>query len=201
MDIQLNFINQSQDANNSQVVIFQKNLAASVGELAVAWKVISGCKYGESHPFTYASDLSVTADDSAGNLAPLVPAVPGQQFELGSIPTGPLLSSGQPFSSSKQINVRNMLPVGSITAQIYKTGVLLATSAPVPSQQTASFQFAPSLWIGVAQQAVQGQPLSAASVQNETELSLAGISSADIVMTGGGADPFKFTITNTTPAT
>ena len=42
MDIQLNFINNSNDANNSQVVIFQKNVATDFDELAVAWQVVSG---------------------------------------------------------------------------------------------------------------------------------------------------------------
>lgn len=37
--VQLNFVNQSNDANNSQIVIFQKNVASDF-ELAVAWRVI-----------------------------------------------------------------------------------------------------------------------------------------------------------------
>ena len=38
MDIQLNFINNSNDVNNSEIVIFQKNVATDFDELAVAWQ-------------------------------------------------------------------------------------------------------------------------------------------------------------------
>src|SRR5258708_23979581 len=40
MGVQLNFVNQSNDANNSQIVIFQKNVASDFEEQAVAWRVI-----------------------------------------------------------------------------------------------------------------------------------------------------------------
>ena len=40
MDIKLNFINDSNDANNSEIVIFAKNAATDVHETAVAWQVI-----------------------------------------------------------------------------------------------------------------------------------------------------------------
>ena len=48
---------------------------------------------------------------------------------------------------------------------------------------------------------VEGQPLNAAIVSSvNTEISLLGIASADIVMTGGGAGPgakpFVFTLQN-----
>ncbi|MGK4568066.1 hypothetical protein [Flavobacterium sp. 3HN19-14] len=41
-DIKLNFINNSNDANNSQIVIFQKNYAED-NLNPVAWKVIREC--------------------------------------------------------------------------------------------------------------------------------------------------------------
>ena len=53
MDIKLNFINLSNDVNNSQVVIFQKNVSTDFDELAVAWKVISNCGRGDNHPSSF----------------------------------------------------------------------------------------------------------------------------------------------------
>ena len=69
-----------------------------------------------------------------------------------------------------------------------------------PGQQ-AVFEFKPSIWIGTASQVTQGEVLHP-SVLSEvsTELSLQGIASADIVMTGGGpgenAPPFAFSMQN-----
>lgn len=53
-DIQITFINQSNDANNSQVVIFQKNELTNFDELAVAWRVIHATSgHSETFPFPY----------------------------------------------------------------------------------------------------------------------------------------------------
>ncbi|MNT99836.1 hypothetical protein D3C72_2427920 [compost metagenome] len=63
------------------------------------------------------------------------------------------------------------------------------------------FQFKPTIWIGVASQIVQGQVMNSAIISNiNTQLSLLGIASADIVMTGGGpganTTPFAFHFEN-----
>ena len=67
--------------------------------------------------------------------------------------------------------------------------------------QKAVFEFKPTIWIGVASQVVQGQVMNSAIISNiNTELSLLGIASADIVMTGGGpganSTPFAFNLEN-----
>src|SRR6185503_12098065 len=61
MNIQLNFINNSNDANNSEIVIFQKNVATNFDELAVAWQVIRYCGQGDNHPFTFPMTMQVGA--------------------------------------------------------------------------------------------------------------------------------------------
>jgi hypothetical protein len=63
------------------------------------------------------------------------------------------------------------------------------------------FEFKPTIWIGVASQIVQGQVMDSAIISNiNTEISLLGIASADIVMTGGGpganSTPFAFNLEN-----
>ena len=78
--IQLNFINKSNDQNNSEIVLFQKNMATSFDEIAIAWKVIKNCGQGDYHPFTYSSVLQVAMSDSYGNYTPHLSAMPGQAF-------------------------------------------------------------------------------------------------------------------------
>jgi hypothetical protein len=65
----------------------------------------------------------------------------------------------------------------------------------------AAFQFQPTIWIGAVSQVTQGQVMNSAIVdQVNTELSLLGLASADIVMTGGGpgksSQPFSFSLQN-----
>ncbi len=64
MDIQLNFVNESNDANNSSIVIFQKNVATDFDELAIAWQVIKNCGQGDNHPFAFPMTMEVGASDS-----------------------------------------------------------------------------------------------------------------------------------------
>jgi hypothetical protein len=111
VDIQLNFINESNDTNNSQVVIFQAAAGGGVDDLPVACQVINDCRPGHRHPLALHS------------------------------------------------------------------------------------AHRPTIWIAALPQPKPGE-LSGVDPAAATRLSLAGLASADIVMTGGGAQPFAFTLAN-----
>jgi hypothetical protein len=205
MDIKLNFINDSNDVNNSEVVIFGKNAAGGVDETAVAWLVIQNCGQGDNHPFAYPMASQVGASDSWGNYTPLLDALNGQQFSMVLSSSGDVLRQTGTATSAKQIEVLNDLTAGAINAGLYKSGKLYAQKTGVSPKQKAVFQATPTLWIGVASQVVEGEVMNSAIVSSvNTELSLLGIASADIVMTGGGAGPsatpFMFTLANVTYA-
>lgn len=199
--IQLNFINQSNDANNSNVVIFQKNVASTFDELAVAWQVIKYCGQGDNHPFKWPVASTVGASDSWGNYTPQLSAQPGQMFRMVLTPSGDQLQLAGPGSSPKEYQIANDLPKGAINASVYKDGKLLAVKTGVAPGQKAVFQFKPTIWIGVVSQVDQGQVINDAIMSSiNTELNLLGVASADIVMTGGGpgpnSQPFEFTLQN-----
>lgn len=202
MDIKLNFINRSNDTNNSEIVIFQKNAAASFDEIAVAWKVIRYCGQGDHHPFTYEHDVCVAASDSYGNYMPQIPAQNGQQYEVVLSTSGDILQlSPNPASSPNEIEILNALTKGAVNGDIFRSGSLLATKTNISPGEKAVFEFKPSIFIGVASQVVEGDVMNSAIISDiNTELSLLGISSADIVMTGGGvganATAFQFHLEN-----
>lgn len=201
MGVQLNFVNQSNDANNSQIVIFQKNVASDFEELAVAWRVIKYCGQGDNHPFTFPLGLQVGASDSYGNHTPQLEAQFGQQFQLSLSSSGDRLAPAGYGASSNEVQVLNALPRGAINASCYKDGRLLAVKTAIAPQQKAVFEFKPSIWIGVVSQIEQGQVMNSAILGDiNTEISLLGVSRADIVMRGGGAGagstPFSFTLEN-----
>jgi hypothetical protein len=201
VDIQLNFINNSNDANNSDIVIFQKNVATSFDELAVAWQVIRYCGQGDNHPFVFPMEMAVGASDSHGNFTPQLPAQNGDMFQMQLTTSGDRLVRAGASTSAKEIQVLNSLTKGAINASCYKNGKLLAIKTSVAPAQKAVFEFKPTIWIGVVSQVVQSQVLNSAILSNiNTELSLLGIASADIVMTGGGPGPnstaFAFNLDN-----
>jgi hypothetical protein len=201
MNVQLNFINNSQDANNSEIVVFQKNVATNFDELAVAWHVIKYCGYGDNHPFVFPVSMQVSASDSYGNYTPQLDSQHGQLLQVDLTASGQKLVAAGSATSAKEVQVLNNLPKGAINACIYKDGKLLAVKTSVAPQQKAVFTFEPTIWIGVVSQVVQGEVMNSAIIsQVNTELSLLGIASADIVMTGGGPGPnpppFKFSLEN-----
>ena len=202
MDIKLNFINKSNDKNDSQIVIFQKNVGTDFDELAVAWQVIQNCGQGDNHPFVFPMDMAVSAADSYGNYTPQRPAQNGQLFTMQNDKhSGDQLNLTGASTSMTEVQVLNGLTRGAINASIYKAGKILATKTSIAPQQKAIFQFKPTIWIGAASQIVQGQIMNSAIISNiNTELFLLGIASADIVMTGGGPGPnstqFVFTLEN-----
>ena len=201
MDIQLNFINQSNDVNNSEVVVFQRHTAGGADDLAVAWTVIRNCGQGCHHPFVFPMSLAVGASDSDGNVTPQLPAQDGQLFKMTLTPSGHQLVPAGSGASPQEVQVLNALDSGAIDALCFRAGRLLAVKHGVAPQQTASFQFKPTIWIGVVSQVQAGEVMNAALLSGlDTEISLLGIASADIVMTGGGAGPeakpFAFELQN-----
>jgi hypothetical protein len=99
------------------------------------------------------------------------------------------------------VQLRNDLQKGAINATIYKDGRNLATKTSVAPGQKAVFEFKPTIWIGAVSQVVEGQVMNSAIMSDvNTELSLLGIASADIVMTGGGpgtnSTAFTFNLEN-----
>jgi hypothetical protein len=200
MDIQLNFINNSNDLN-PPVVIFQKNVATNFDELAVAWHVIENCGPGDNHPFAFPLATQIGASDSWGNYTPRLNAYNGQLFHLAPGTSGDILGVAGTATSSKQVQLRNDLSKGAINAFIYKDGLLLAAKTAIAPAQKAVFEFKPTLWIGIVSQVEQGEVMNSAILSDiNTELSLLGIASADIVLTGGGpgsaATAYRFTLQN-----
>lgn len=203
MDIDITFINNSDDMNNSEVVIFQKNVATNFEEIAIAWQVIQNCGRNWTHEFTYPMDFYVAAADSYNNISDKQAAVNGQKWDVVYSTSGDVLQlDTTPASSTSEVEVKNTLTTGSVDAQIYKSGKLLASKTGVSPQQKAVFEFKPTIWVGVVSQVEEGDVMNSAILSDiNTEISLLGITSANLIMTGGGtgpnATPFQFTLVPT----
>jgi len=200
--IRLNFINRSNDRNNSTVLIFQKNAASDFDEIAVAWTVIENCAAGWHHQLDFPLELKISAADAWGNeiIEPL-PAEGGNLFQVYRDQSGDQLSYVGPGSSAKEVQLNNSLSQGSIDAKIYRAGNLLAVKTGIAPGQKAVFEFKPTIMIGVVSQIQEGDVINSAIISDvNTEISLLGLKSADIVMRGGGtgeaATEFQFTLEN-----
>ncbi len=197
-NIELTFINQSNDMNNSNVVIFQKNVTTSFDEVAIAWRVIKNCGRGWSHKFDYPHEFSVGAEDAYGNQAGLQLGRFGQKWVVSETASGEALQLGNDYASSiSEVEISNSLIKGAVNANIYKDGKILISKTGVVPGQKAIFSFKPTIWIGVVSQVEEGMVMNSAILSDiNTEISLLGITKANIIMTGGGmgpsARPFQF---------
>ncbi|MFA6606787.1 MAG: hypothetical protein WCS75_07310, partial [Sphingomonas sp.] len=199
--ITLNFVNNSNDVNNSHIIVFQKNLAGASDDGPIAWKVIGGSRPGETYPFAFPVAMEVAVADDAGKTAGPMAAANGQHFVVGHDHPHYTLTIGPTEANAAEVQVRNALPDTSITASIYRDGRLLAIRAGVLPQQMAVFSIKPSVWIGVAPDVAEGQVIDGETLANvNTELSLLGLASADIIMSGGwpgvSSTPFRFSLQN-----
>ncbi len=201
MNVKLNFRNESNDVDNSQVLIFGSNAEASNDETAVAWKVIRNCGQGCRHPFVYSSDVEVNMIDPYANHTRRMHIEPGQEFKALMTSSGTQLEFADNNDAPNQYTIANQLQDGSITVQIWRSGSVYAAKSGVLPAQKVSFEFKPTIFIGVASQVVEGEVVDSAVVSSiNTEISLLGLASADIVMRGGGGGansvPFTFTLEN-----
>jgi hypothetical protein len=77
----------------------------------------------------------------------------------------------------------------------------VASKTGIAPGQKAVFEFQPKIYIGVVSQVQEGDAMNSAIIsQINTQISLFGITSADIVMRGGGpgpsSTPFYFSLEN-----
>lgn len=203
MDICLRLFNMTQSSELNDVVIFQNNTHSDFESLSIAWKVIRRCGYANYHPFTYTTEAEVSASDSYGNFTPHLRALPGQRFRVFLSPGGNQLASAGNLQGSDEIVVANNLERGAISANIFKSGKLFARKTMVAPGQQAVFRFKPTLLLSACKGITESQGLEAAVMDaHTTELSLLGVASADIIMSGGGPDqhatPFRFHLENIT---
>lgn len=202
MNIALRFFNRSNDCGNNEVVLFQRDVIPEFDELAVAWRVIRYCGRDCIHPFVYSTDIEVALGDDHGNFSPRIAAASGERFVVAAhAGKRPRLARALEGTVHTDIEVVNQMGRGAVNVNAFVAGHLMAAKTAVAPGQKAVFRFSPVLWIGVGSQIEEGRALASAVISSaNTPFDLAGVASADIVMTGGGggetAQPFKFELEN-----
>ena len=188
-NIKLNLINHSNTSGKNDIVIFNKNEANDIESFQTAWRVIKNLQQGWNHPFVYPMTYQVNSSDSWGNHTNKNSAENGQSFKVVKVPSGDNLELDSAAASNpNQLEIRNSLPAGSINANVYKDGKLLAIKTGVAPGDKAKFEFKPTIYVGVTSQVEEGNAIDSGVMSAiNTEIDLLGIKSADIVMTGGGS--------------
>lgn len=192
MNIQFSFVNQSND-QGANVAICQKNLADGT---AVVWQLIEQCGKNETYDFTYPLATCIGVEDLWGNVSDLTEASFGQQWDVNLNEDGDdLVLDAKPTVAPEALEIKNCLLVGTIDAGIYKDGKLVASKPGLAPAQVAMFGLDTYLWLGVVPEEVEEGDLIDPALLT-CQMSFLGISSAQIVMRGGGDQPVDFFLEN-----
>lgn len=172
--------------HNLPVAVLQKNGADT--EVAVVWQLIQNFRPGDNFSLVYTKINEVSTSDQFGRPTPFMEASPGNAFKMVALPYLELRGNGAAHDP-QAIEVTNALPQGVIDANIFKGGALLAVRQGLTPGQMASFVFSTSIFVGVVPPEItEGQIITGDTLSDiNTEISLAGIASADVVLTGGGS--------------
>ncbi len=181
--IKLNFINNSSDAGQSQIVIFQNSVAEYNKENVIAWRVLKSGGKGSSQQFIFPLQMEINARDHHGNHTPKMNAVPGQLFHMTRTESGHELSLKGDATIPSEVQLHNDLEKGAISANIFRDSKLLAFKPDIDPGQKSAFEFMPKIFVGVAPGAVEGEVINLDIILSiNAEFSLFGIASADIIM-------------------
>ncbi len=200
--VKLNFVNRSNDQNNTEIVIFQKNNAEGFNVSAVAWKVIKGCEPGSNLLFDFPLDSTLQAKRENGSLTPVIKMPYGKVIEVvdDELAGIRLQVVHNVEVSDKEVFVKNSLEDETVEVRIYKGNKLLSVIKDLPVDKTGKFLMTEtSLWFGAITEMAEGEVIVPAAFAciDAAEFSLAHVVSADIVMIGGGfSTPFAFKFEN-----
>ena len=187
--ISLNIINRSNDLNAINVVIFQKNIATSFSDTAVAWQLFNFTSSNQIEPLVYEYDLDISCQDSFSNFTPKLDANIGSKYEMTMSSSGNELILSGVSQNSSEIELLNSINA-PIDGLIYRGNKLLARNSGISTGQSTFFRFNQTIFIGVVSGIIEGQVMDSSVLSSiNTQISLLGIKSADVVMIGGGAGP------------
>lgn len=202
-DIELNFINRSADAANCTIVIYQENAEMTFGGEEIAWKVIRNIGLNESFSFLYSPNVEISLSNSWGDIDQLTEALIGRAYDIVEDYSGDVLNL-----SNKQVNNPNAIEIWNghehrnFDVNCHRNVTRMGSIKSVGPGENAVFEFRESLSLVVTTQTgiEEGDVINPEFFTDlSTELSVNYITSADIVMTGGGSEsnePIQFSLEN-----
>ncbi|HEU5435508.1 MAG TPA: hypothetical protein VFU95_03750 [Telluria sp.] len=193
----LTVLNRRTDGGASQLVLFKKNSAAGIDDAVLAWKVLR-CPAGRDARVVVPFTQQVGVFDPRGTHAGLESAFAGDHFNVADAapgsPPGPLLARGAGGAAigPNMVGVHNGTADGLLDVVLYKDGRPLCRQGALAPGVTMVFEVLPYLHIAACAGIAEGGPVDAATIGAAMRISLLGLKSADLILTGtAGNTEFK----------
>lgn len=189
------------DGAAAQLLFFKKNSAAA-DTAAVAWKVVR-CGAGQHARVVYPFEQQVGVFNSGGLHAGLAAANAGEQLTIAASAAGacaqlvrlpPAPAAAQAAEAgwstpvgANMIGVSNTLAERNFDVVLYKDGRALCRHSQLAPGQLALFEVLPYLHVANGAGMAEGDVIDTARTADATRISLLGLKSADLIVTGTGA--------------
>lgn len=187
MQIKLNFINRSSATNNPRLAIFQQSNGGASGEPgALAWRMIGSRAIDDPGPFLL--PLQAQAGGLGADYPPqLGAAARNMDLEMDMDMDAILRRNRDAIEAAEARGNRQAEPGNASLDSNAMAPVATTTAEPLQDAVSAS---APTIRISAVSAMPAGEAMAPAPLSPvDTELSLLGIASADVVITGGGCGP------------
>ncbi|MFS0519402.1 hypothetical protein ACEYW6_32555 [Nostoc sp. UIC 10607] len=202
-NVDITFVNQSNDEDDSSVLVFMKPTESNFAAQSTAWQVIKNIGYNCWHKFTYTLDTSVVALWDNGNSGTFpIPTTNGKNYALKQSKGGFTLEEAGNGNAPNEFDVINKIATAhGISVVAYKDGNPILTKNTVAKGEKAEFVFHPKLYFGLNSEYEVGDTVSSAVMSEDfKEISLEGLKSITVAMTGNPANGYNFTVTDQVPA-
>ncbi len=202
-DINILFVNQSNDRDNSNVLVFMKPTESNFAAQSTAWQIIKDIGYNCWHKFTYTLNTSVIAlwDGGKSGTFPIDTAN-GKTYALKQTKGGFSLEENGNGNTPNEFDVINKVSVpNGVSVIAFKDGNPILTKQTVAKGEKAEFVFHPKLYFGVSSEYQVGDVISSAVMSEDfKEVSLEGLKSATVTMRGNAAKGYTFEVSEQIPA-
>jgi hypothetical protein len=179
--VRLTLINKTQDLTPKHIAVLDKSEAT-------AWRVFELASLEKTEPFLYTA-LEINVSDQYGNYTLIQPAQHEDDFYIVDSPSGIELQVTDGQMGRGEIRVTNSLKSGAMNVHFFRNEILFAEQFGLVPGQKMHFKFGDKLSVGIVEGIVEGQMLDEKMLENfETQFSMIGIQSADIVLSGGGGE-------------
>lgn len=189
--ITLNFMNKT-STPSINVVLLQKNI--NVAETtAMAWTTIPFSNIGDNVKINYSPNLQIQFVSQSGNISEKITAAAGNKFLASG--TNTIALNGNAGLPS-DIELENTTG-STIAILIYRNGKVIYRKDSITNGQTVVVELKPTFFADINKDISQGEIIEAGDLANfNTEISLIGIASSDVIVSGGGTDPYQFSLDN-----
>ncbi|MFB8787305.1 MAG: hypothetical protein U7123_00240 [Potamolinea sp.] len=201
-DIQILYVNKSNDQDNPSILVFQKPTESNFAAESTAWQVIDSIGYNCWHKFTYTLDTEVQVLWDNGNSGTFPIATKnGKNYSLKQSNGGFTLEESGNSGASDEFDVTNKVSVkDGVCVVASKDGKAILKKQAIAKNQKAEFVFHPKLYFGLSSEYQVGDIVDSAVMSDDfKDISLEGLQSLTVTLTGNATNGYAFEVSDTVP--